>query len=495
MSAVGVLLAALAAAAILAAFVGGFPSWGGGPSRRESGPSTAAASPRKPDKTYGNTHGKIPGPDTPYAAIQETIESALVTVLSLRAPSQSPAVPRQDAGRTDPAVPPADWALGGQDWPAPALGQAAAIRCRLVEVPPERTFAAVQAEIVGALARLGMGALWHERLPGGDFLRLDVGAPRRPTHTLVLHRPGCAEQVFFSEEPARTAWEMLAEGAAPTIALVIDDWGHGINEATSRILDLPIPLTLSVLPDLPFSRHFAAQGTDILRPAGLGPTEDAAAGAPRPAPAEAAKSRAARLAAGCPVPVVVGPAVGRPLPRRREIILHLPMQPDGFPDDDPGPGAILVGMDSQAIAGLIDRARLGLPMITGVNNHMGSAATRDAATMAALMPVLRDRGLLFLDSMTTPESVAYGAAQAAGLVALRNRLFLDTDSEDPQRIADNLTALVEAARATGFVVGIGHPHPQTAEVLAREIPRLRQQGLRFVTLSELAGLRREGAAP
>ncbi|MEZ4387795.1 MAG: divergent polysaccharide deacetylase family protein [Candidatus Krumholzibacteriia bacterium] len=160
-----------------------------------------------------------------------------------------------------------------------------------------------------------------------------------------------------------------------------------------------------------------------------------------------------------------------------------------LPGAGSGPLAILVGMDRDAIAGVVDQALAALPNVRGVNNHQGSAATADQATMTALMAVLRERDLFFLDSLTTASSVAYQSALAAGVPTARNRIFLDDDPDSPQTIRKRLQTLIRSARATGAAIAIGHPHPATLSVLQQELPRLAADGIRFVTLSELMALR------
>jgi len=120
---------------------------------------------------------------------------------------------------------------------------------------------------------------------------------------------------------------------------------------------------------------------------------------------------------------------------------------------------------------------------------MGSAATSDRPTMQNFMDVLSERDLFFIDSLTTARSVAYEEAVKHGIPAMKNRIFLDYDNESHKQIKANLATLVRAAQATGFAVGIGHPHPMTADVLLQEIPRLQQEGVRFVTISEMLALK------
>jgi uncharacterized protein len=383
------------------------------------------------------------------------------------------------------------------DWPLPPGGVAAdpgaVIRCRVVGVGDEPSWWQLQLALGAALQPAGGKILWSERLPRSnhlrdtrqphearDVLRVDIGAAGRPTHTLLLYRERSARpEVRWGADPAAGAWrQLLTEAAGGVIALVIDDWGYRQDATTSGLLALDAPLTLSVLPGLPYSRRFALEATPLALPT-------AGIGAERGGLAEAA---ALRLTAGCPVTVGLGADPARLVARRREVILHLPMQPQGYPQVDPGPRTLLVGMPRDRIGALLDEALQALPNVRGVNNHMGSAATADLPTMQALMSELKARDLIFLDSLTSANSVAYQTARDAGLPAARNRIFLDHDHQDRDAVRQRLRRLVQSARSTGFAVGIGHPHPATLQVLREELPRLEAEGVRFVTLSELLAL-------
>ena len=423
------------------------------------------------------------GSDRMYADVQADVEKALRRVL----PGLSAGPVGTDTG---------DSGLSDTDWPLPELAPGASLRCRLVDIPEGLPFREVQRRVDLALQEVGARVLWAERLfPASDakqvlgpdeerdLLRLDVGVVGRPTHTLVLRRRGQKSGVRWGTTEPQEAWTALAARTqAPKVALVIDDWGQNRKPATRKILDLPVPLTMAVLPGLPYSREFALAKTDLVLPPGH------AQGAARRQ--SSAEGRERRRQAGCPLEVgLIGDR--SVLSRRREVLLHLPMEPQGYPDNDPGPRAIMVGMSREEIAERLDGALRGLEKVTGVNNHMGSAATSDQATMDHLMSALASRELLFLDSLTSARSVAFATAQQAGLPALKNRIFLDADHEDEEKIRRNLESLVKVARAGGFAVGIGHPHPATAQVLAREIPRLVAEGVVFVTVSEMHALQEQ----
>ncbi|MCP4574491.1 MAG: divergent polysaccharide deacetylase family protein [bacterium] len=414
------------------------------------------------------------GSDRMHGQVQDAVDEALARIL-----------PGLATGAVHPDRP------GDLDRPAPELGEGAMIRCRTVPVDGESPWWDVQARVAEALDTAGARVLWGERLPRRrgsagarpdeeqDLLRLDVGVPGHPTHTLLLHRADLTPDVRWERDGSSAAWRRLRESGGPTVALVVDDWGNFRNATTHAILDLPVPLTLAVLPGLSYSRHFALQGTGLILPTAAATVDPGAVG----------RATAARRAAGCPVEVSVGRGGEAPDSRRREIMLHLPMQPQSWPDTDPGPRAVMVGMSRREIADRLDEALAGLLHVRGVNNHMGSAATSDETTMARLMAELDARGLYFVDSLTAAGSVAWDEAKRAGLPTARNRIFLDYDNEDTERIRSNLERLVTAARRTGFAIGICHPHAATAEVLAAEVARLAAQGVRFVTVSEFLALR------
>ncbi len=429
------------------------------------------------------------GSDRMFEPVQAAIETALRGALPGYARADRP--PAADHHAADET---------GFDWRLPAVGPGAAIRCRLVAVPAAVTFWEVQRRLARSLRAAGGRVLWGERMPSTaplgragagdearDLLRLDVGVPGRPTHTLLLYKEGTRPPaVHWGDVAAGSAWSTLrSQDGRPTLALVIDDWGYFENDAARGLLDLEVSLTLAVLPGMPYSRRFALEATELALP-GAGP-------APGPEGVASLRFgqtalRRERLAGGCPVEVRLGRPDGGLPARRHEVILHLPMEPEGYPEVNPGPGAILVGMSESEVADALHRALAALPTVTGVSNHMGSRATADHATMARVMHVLVREGLFFLDSLTTPRSVAADEARRAGVPVLANRIFLDQPRPDTDDIRKNLAILVRVAQKTGFAVGIGHPYAETLDVLRAELPRLQREGVRFVTLSELLAL-------
>lgn len=164
-----------------------------------------------------------------------------------------------------------------------------------------------------------------------------------------------------------------------------------------------------------------------------------------------------------------------------EILCHLPMEPEGFPDVSPGEGAVLTSMSDGEIARTTRANISSIPFAQGVNNHMGSRATADRRVMTGVLTALPE-GMYFIDSKTTGGSVVGSLARQLHVKTVSRNIFLD-DVQKDDAIRKQLASLSESAEVHGVAVGIGHMYPSTVRVLTEEAPRLRAQGWRFVRAS------------
>ena len=167
----------------------------------------------------------------------------------------------------------------------------------------------------------------------------------------------------------------------------------------------------------------------------------------------------------------------------KEVLLHLPMEPKGYPAVRPGPGVVLTSQSDEEISRVLETDLSTVPGAVGVNNHMGSVATADPRVMKSVAGVLSRRGLFFVDSRTTDATVAREAAEAAGVPAASRRVFLD-DSPEENSIRRQLAEAVSRARTEGSAIAIGHPHPTTLAVLEHEMPKLGTE-VKLVRVGEL----------
>lgn len=221
---------------------------------------------------------------------------------------------------------------------------------------------------------------------------------------------------------------MAAAGTKPALIIVIDDVGYSLPQL-KPFLALPFPITIAVLPQVDHS------------------------------------TEAAKLAAEA----------------GKEVLLHQPMQALG--GNNPGPGAIRLGMPREEVASTLAKNLDSLPQATGVNNHMGSAATRDQAIMAAVLELVKKRGIYYLDSLTAPGTATAALCRELSIPYWERDVFLD-NSGDRQSILGALEEGKKVASARGASVLIGHVwSAELAQTLVDVYPSLIAEGYSLSTIS------------
>jgi len=254
--------------------------------------------------------------------------------------------------------------------------------------------------------------------PGQPRATLDE-KPRAARRQVAAFAPG-------ADKPAKEGWRRNAVpfrdlASRPLIAVVIDDVGLD-RPRSRRAWELPGPLTMSFLP---YAKDLPEQ------------------------------ARAARA-------------------RGHELMLHLPMEPGGR--NDPGPNALLVSLPDAELRQRTTAALDSFDGYAGVNNHMGSRFTTFRPGMETVLRQLKGRGLMFLDSRTSPQSVGDQVAQEIGVPSIARHVFLD-DDESLDAVRRRLAETEAVARRQGFVVAIGHPHEATLQALAEWLPTVQAKGL------------------
>jgi polysaccharide deacetylase 2 family uncharacterized protein YibQ len=167
-----------------------------------------------------------------------------------------------------------------------------------------------------------------------------------------------------------------------------------------------------------------------------------------------------------------------------EMLLHQPMEPREEGGKNPGDGVLLTSMSAEQVRSQVRANLAAVPGAVGVNNHMGSRFTEDAAGLGALMAEIKAHDLFWLDSRTTSNTRGSEVARAAGVPALERDIFIDAEV-NPELIRRQVRRLIETARVHGAAVGIGHPHPETIAVLRELRGELLSSGVTMIPLSAL----------
>lgn len=170
-----------------------------------------------------------------------------------------------------------------------------------------------------------------------------------------------------------------------------------------------------------------------------------------------------------------------------ELLVHVPMEPSGKAAD-PGPNAITTGLAQEEMKRRLDWALARFPDFVGINNHMGSRFTADRDGMVFVLSALKQRGLLFLDSRTTAETVAASVARDLDLPFVERHVFLD-DDPSATAVARQLREVERIAARDGYAVVIGHPKDATIDALRHWLPALARRGFALVPVSAIAEFR------
>lgn len=223
----------------------------------------------------------------------------------------------------------------------------------------------------------------------------------------------------------------LPPPGTPLVAIVIDDCGESLEQVVP-FLGIPVPISFSILPYHP----------------GVAETV-------------------------------------RTLHRHgRETLVHVPMEPNN-PKWLENDWFLRPDMTGDEIEVRLGRALDAVPTASGINNHMGSKFCADEHAMTTVMRLVKEEGMYYLDSRTSPGSTASGAAAAVGTPFLTRDVFLD-NNDDVALITIQLEELVETAKRNGCAVGIGHARTRTAEAIMNFV-RDRDRGVVFVPAGRLFG--------
>lgn len=163
-----------------------------------------------------------------------------------------------------------------------------------------------------------------------------------------------------------------------------------------------------------------------------------------------------------------------------EIMVHVPMEAQTAVDA--APDVLTTKMSLKEIRNNLIEMLKKFKDIKGINNHMGSKLTEDYGRMKEVMSVLKEQGLYFLDSKTSPKSRAEKAAQDTGIAYAHRHVFLDNQN-DKKYILGQLAKVEKLADKNGYAIAIGHPKTQTYAALKEWLPTLENKGMRLIHLS------------
>lgn len=219
---------------------------------------------------------------------------------------------------------------------------------------------------------------------------------------------------------------------AGNLTFVFDDAGHNLDQL-EYFLRLPFPCTIAVLPGLRYSSESARR----IRKAG------------------------------------------------KQVILHQPMQSVDL-HINPGPGAVTPGLSAEQIKNIVRKNLEEIWPVAGMNNHEGSLMTADEAAMRAVLDVVAEKHIFFLDSRTTAKSVVPKVAKEKNMVVWERAIFIDND-KSRAAMETQIKKGLSIARQKGSAIMIGHVFTvELAQLLTEMYPALIEDGFSLSAIAQVA---------
>jgi len=259
-------------------------------------------------------------------------------------------------------------------------------------------------------------------------------APPKPTPSPVA-APRTPSAAPDPETPARIAYAapVPADDGKPRIAIIINEIGLSSARSRQAIERLPPAVTMAVL-------SFADDRSEWI---------------------------AAARAKG------------------HEALIAVPMEPKDYPRIDPGPAPLLIDRDDLENLARFDAAVRDAGPVVGVLAHMGDVFLANAERLRPILAATQDRGMIFVDNRSTPDSAVTELAAPIGVHVLLNDRFIDAEPSVDQ-IDRRLAELEDIARRAGQSVGIAAPYPIVIERIRAWAEGLDARGLRLTPVSALA---------
>jgi len=169
-----------------------------------------------------------------------------------------------------------------------------------------------------------------------------------------------------------------------------------------------------------------------------------------------------------------------------EVLLHLPMEPKGYPRVDPGKDAILLDLSRIEIEERITRCLSAIGPVQGVVSRLGSAALNDPDVMRAVLDELKRRDLPFIDSHPSGPSMVEEIGEETGARTLTVGASLDDDKGTAASVRARIKEITAAAVQRGSLIVMVRPSALVLDVLESELPRIKAQGVELVPISQVS---------
>ncbi|MFN9848046.1 MAG: divergent polysaccharide deacetylase family protein [Alphaproteobacteria bacterium] len=163
--------------------------------------------------------------------------------------------------------------------------------------------------------------------------------------------------------------------------------------------------------------------------------------------------------------------------RGHEVLLETPMEPENYPDNDPGPYTLLADGQPVETVKKLEWILSRASGYFGLTNYLGARFLGSPAAYDAFANSVRGRGLAFVDDGTA-------AGKAGGIPRASAERVIDSKRSGAD-IDQQLAALEAGALQRGQALGSGFAYPVTLEKVAAWAASVEQRGYQLAPASAL----------
>ena len=165
-----------------------------------------------------------------------------------------------------------------------------------------------------------------------------------------------------------------------------------------------------------------------------------------------------------------------------EVLMDIPMEPLGFPKNDPGRATLLTSSNEVENLNRLEHVMKKAGGYVGLLGTLGTKFMLHSETFLPVLKTIKQRGLIYVDSRSTSRSLGPELASSIQLPRAFNNIFIDKEPSN-QKIKGKLDELEKIALKKRFAVGIAQPFPLTIEILSQWAEKLKAKQISLAPIT------------
>ncbi|MDP2808258.1 MAG: divergent polysaccharide deacetylase family protein [bacterium] len=168
----------------------------------------------------------------------------------------------------------------------------------------------------------------------------------------------------------------------------------------------------------------------------------------------------------------------------KTVLAALPLEPKGYPRQDPGPGTILVDDSDIKIKSKMDQALKLYPKAAGFYAVAGSRALEDSRVCNIVLKYCLQKGLIFLEPQPSTRSLASELAGQLECRYVKPDLVIE-NKDSRSSVAAQLNKALAACREKGRYVVLAPASPAFIKALKETVGEKTKNEFDFISVSKI----------